>query len=227
MNPNNNAILVRVSRRSVVASVRGCLRLGLAFALAMLFSGCLSRPPLAKEHFLIGAPKSEAVGQVRMNEHLNLGIVTVAPQFEGRSLIYRMSENAYEFDPYAEFIISPDRMLGDAARACLRETGLFAQVIEPEPTGYVNPTRMAELHVTEFYGDFRKADDAAAVFTMRFVLLGKSKSAPNAEQPGVALAKVYSRRLRLRERTAAAVVQGLQEAFGQAMTELAADLGKL
>jgi uncharacterized lipoprotein YmbA len=223
MIPTIKAISANVVLRPAIDRARRFLALGLLFSLAMLFTGCLSRPALSKEHFLISLPTPERAGQPRMDETLSLGIVTVAPQFEGRSLVYRMSDQAYEFDPYAEFVIPPDRMIGGAARAWLRETGLFGEIIEPD--SYAHPTRLAELHVTEIYGDFRKADDAAAVFTMRFVLLGKA--APNVDQPGVALAKVYSRRLRLRERTAAAVVHGLQEAFAQAMADLRADLGKL
>ncbi|HKX61691.1 MAG TPA: hypothetical protein VJS65_07600 [Verrucomicrobiae bacterium] len=187
--------------------------------------GCLSRPPLSKEQFLISVPAADVAGQPdnpKMDDILHLGAVTVAPEFEGRSLVYRISETGYEFDAYAEFLIPPDRMIGGSARTWLRGAGLFGEIAEPNSR--VPATRLAELHVSEMYGDFRKADDAAAVFTMRFVLLAKATA--NTE-PGVALSKNYSRRVRLKERTAAAVVDGLQQAFREALTELAADLNKL
>jgi len=199
--------------------------LSLLVFLNVLWAGCLSRPPLSKENFLISARAADVTakpGQPRMDDILNLGAVTVAPEFEGRSLVYRISETGYEFDAYAEFLIPPDRMIGGATRTWLRSAGLFREIAEPNSRIYA--TRAAELHVTEMYGDFRKTDDAAAVFTMRFVLLAKATA--NTE-PGVALSKNYSRRVRLKERTAAAVVNGLQQAFREALTELAADLNKL
>ena len=193
--------------------------------LTVMWAGCLSRPPLSKENFLISARAAEGAGkpgQPRMDDILNLGVVTVAPEFEGRSLVYRISEAGYEFDAYAEFLIPPDRMIGGATRTWLRSAGLFGEIAEPNSR--VPATRLAELHVSEMYGDFRKADDAAAVFTMRFVLFTKATA---DTEPGVALSKNYSRRVRLKERTAAAVVDGLQQAFREALNDLAADLNKL
>ena len=43
----------------------------------------------------------------------------------------------------------------------------------------------------------------------------------------IALARHYTRRVRLRDRTAAGVVQGLQQALNETLTELKGDLAKV
>jgi len=208
------------SRRATVRDhVRrlSCLTVVAAINAAIL-TGCLSRPPLKKELFLITDSTQAKTVKPVLGETLGIRHVTLAPQFEGRSLVYRISDTAYEVDPYAEFIIAPDRMIGSLTRQWLRASGLFPDVAEPNSS--VVATRWAELQVTEMYGDFRQANDMAAVVSMRFVLLGKGQGG----QAKAAFSKMYSRRVRLQERTAGGVVRGLQQAFAECFGALREDL---
>src|SRR5262245_42147517 len=98
---------------------------------AVFLSGCLSRPPLTVERFSISpSPAAPAKAPV-FDEVLAVRNVFVAPQFEGRFLVYRLGESAYETDPYAQWLVTPERMLGGAVRRWLRGSGLFRDVAEP------------------------------------------------------------------------------------------------
>ncbi len=191
--------------------------LALIGLVALVLSGCLSKPALHKELFLVApAPSAGAKESTpRSQEIVRLSPVTVAAPFTGRSLVYRVSETGYEIDPYAEFLVTPDRMLDGAVRQWLRRTGAFQEVLDPG--SQVLPSRQAELHVTEFYGDFRSAAEPAGVVTLRLTLL------PARGGPGAAAAPVtreVTRRVRANARTATAVVESLQQALGEALSEL-------
>ena len=43
----------------------------------------------------------------------------MSPLFQSRSFIYRTAENTYEKDPYAGFMVSPERALAEPIRARL------------------------------------------------------------------------------------------------------------
>ena len=147
--------------------------------------------------------------------------VAEAPPSDGEALVYRLGENEYERDPYAELVAPADRALAMPIRAHLRNAGLFANVIEPGSV--VMPDSTLEGYVTEFYGDFRKREAPSAVLSIRFVLLRREADG----SASVLLQEDYSRRVPLPDRTAPALVAGWDEALKGIMTELVADLEAL
>lgn len=200
------------------AQVSGA-RWALIGLLALVLSGCLSKPALRKELFLVApAPAAAAAAKITTPlsaEVIRLSPVTVAAPFTGRSLVYRVSETGYEIDPYAEFLVTPDRMLDGAVRQWLRRAGAFLEVLDPG--SQVSPSRLAELHVTEFYGDFRSTAEPAGVVTLRLTLLPARGAAGATPAP---VTREVTRRVRANARTATAVVESLQQALGEALSEL-------
>jgi uncharacterized lipoprotein YmbA len=178
---------------------------------------------LTTEHFSISAAPPAPSAKPVYDDILALRNVMVAPQFDQRSLVYRTGETSYEEDPYAEWLIPPERMLGVGVRQWLRAGNFFRDVAEPN--SYVLATRTAELQIMELCGDFRKPDEPAALLTFRFILLE-----PDGERPGgsgkAVLVREFSKRPRLRTRTAAAVVQALEQALNESLSELGADLAR-
>lgn len=203
--------------------------LGWALLLAgvTLWAGCLSKPALRQQQFLIApvppAPAGVAAARARpvVDDIVELRRVNVAPAFAGRPLVYRVSDAGYETDPYAGFLIDPERMLEGAVREWWRAAGTFRGVTDAD--SQVGATRLAELHVLEFYGDFRPGQGPAAMVTMRLNLLDKARREPGVGRPPVTLA--VSRRVSLRDRTAESVVEGLQRALGEALAVLDGELG--
>src|SRR6185436_12015830 len=84
-----------------------------------------------------------------------LSRVSISPLFQSRSFTYRKAENTYEQDPYAGFLVPPERALAEPIRAWMRASGVFGRVLEPGSG--LTPTLVAEVCVNGLYGDFRQA----------------------------------------------------------------------
>lgn len=179
-----------------------------------LCSGCLSKPPLAKETFVLTRTGKTAAPAAK-NALPSLGVksFSVAPAYENRLFLYRTTDETFEQDPYAELLVPPSRLMPHVFRAHLRATGLFKSIVEPGSS--FTPALSVEIVVSEFYGDLRAPDQPAAVLSMRFLVMD-SGAAP-AQEP--VLQAEISRRIPIRSRTAAALAagwnQGLEEIAGE------------
>jgi hypothetical protein len=188
-------------------------------ALALVIStGCLSRAPLAKESFMLSSPASKASIRRSGTGVLAVKAPIVTPPFEGRSFVYRTGENSFERDPYAEFLTSPGRALAKPIRVYLRNSAVFRNVTEPDST--LKPDRRVEVHAIELYGDFRKSTNAAAVLTLRFIFLDGPVGSPDK----VKLQMDCARRIELKERTPAALVEGWNLGLEQIMADVVKEL---
>lgn len=186
---------------------------GLA-GLLLLAGGCLSRPNLAPSLYALNTPANVSLksdGPV-----LGLKMVTVSPLFEGKYLVYRLDDNRYEKDPFAEFMVAPTRLVAASAQAHLRNSGMFREVLES--SSVLTPNQRLEIEVCELYGDFRNAQAPGAVISLKFL----------AFEPGqgnrVLVEKTYRRQTPLKASTAAAVVAGLSQGMAEIMAEFSQDL---
>jgi hypothetical protein len=175
--------------------VSSCLALAL-----MISTGCLSRAPLAKESFMLSSPASKA---------------SIRRSGTG---VYRTGENSFERDPYAEFLTSPGRSLAKPIRVYLRNSAVFRNVTEPDSA--LRADRRVEVHATELYGDFRKSTNAAAVMALRFIFLDGPAGSPDK----VKLQMDCARRIELKERTPAALVEGWNQGLEQIMADVVKEL---
>ncbi len=101
------------------------------------------------------------------------------------------------------------------------QSDLFQTVVEPGSV--LKPNTMAEVTVLELYGDFRRPPEAAAVLTLRFVVLDSPDGIPGK----LAFEGEYSRRVSLRARNATALMAGWNEALNQILAQLGSDLRRL
>ncbi len=195
--------------RYVAIALSGCL-----------LSGCLSRPALVKQSFNFAPPSVKTVAPAEAGRLLGIRTVEVAPAFQGRLFVYRTGDSSYERDPYAEFLVSPAESLRNAVRSHLRDGGRFQAVTEPG--NLLKPDTLVEIHAGQLYGDFHDQKEAAAILSIRFVFL----DAPHDTPGRILLQKTYSRRVPFKRRTAAALMAGWNEALGQILADLDADLKK-
>ena len=186
--------------------------------LAALLTGCLSRPALVHETFALHP--SIGLQNTNSSPHgvLVLRTVQVCPLFEGRCFVYRVGADLYEADRYAEFLVPPNRALAIALRACLRTSGLFADVLEPG--SQLAADTVLEVHAFELYGDFRKPAPPAAVLAVRLLLFNSEKG----PEQKLLLRKDYARRVILNEATASALVTGWNQALTEIMSEASLDI---
>lgn len=187
-------------------------------ALGLLAAGCLSRPALVRQSFLLPTPSAAAPATRPVGGVLALSSCEVSPPFASQALVYRIGPNAFETDPYAEFLVVPDKALAVAIRTLLARSGLFSNVAEPGSSAPAD--QVLEVYVDELYGDLRVPGQPQAVLSLSLVLFDAKKE--NGTR--VIFHKEYSRHLLVGQNTAVAIVAGWDQALGEIMSEAASDL---
>jgi ABC-type uncharacterized transport system auxiliary subunit len=188
-------------------------------AAVCLLTGCLARPHLEKQSFIFALPPSSALAGAPGNRVLRVRTLQLAPPFEGRALVYRTGEFSYNRDPYAEFLVDPAEGLIAVVCNRWRQAGAFSAVSEGGSA--LTPDTLVEIHVSQLYGDFRPSEKATAVLTMRFVFF----DAPNGVPEKVILQREDSRNIPLKARTAAALIEGWNQALAQILDSTVQDAG--
>src|SRR6185503_20942917 len=113
---------------------------------AGIFAGCASDPKWKRQVFAFSLPADPTTTTTNAQTHIvALNRVSISPLFQSRSFTYRKGENAYEQDPYAGFLVPPERALGEPIRAWMRASGVFGRVVEPGSG--LTPTLVAEVSV--------------------------------------------------------------------------------
>jgi cholesterol transport system auxiliary component len=126
----------------------------LIWLVAAVVTGCETRPGWKKQSFAFSLPSDPTITNTS-DRIVALSRVSISPTFQSRSLTYRTGDNSYEQDPYAGFLIPPERALAESIRASMRASGVFGRVVEPG-SGII-PTVIVEASINELYGDFRQA----------------------------------------------------------------------
>ena len=121
---------------------------------AVAFCGCSSGPDWKRQAFAFSVPADPPVTNAT-EKIAGLIRVSISPIFQSRSFTYRTGENSYEQDPYAGFLIPPERALAESIRAWMRSSGAYGRVVEPGSG--VTPNLVVEVSINELYGDFRKS----------------------------------------------------------------------
>jgi hypothetical protein len=84
----------------------------------------------------------------------------------------------------------------------------------------LKPNTVVEISVTGFYGDFRRLEHPCAVVTMRLVFFEARNGVPTKP----ILQQEYSRSTPVTAPSAAALMEGWNQAFGGIFAEVASDL---
>src|SRR5207249_3199570 len=141
-----------------------------SFALILLaagiFVGCASDPKWKRQVFAFSLPADPPSTKAPTNL-VALSDVSISPLFQSRSFTYRKAENTYEQDPYAGFLVPPERALAEPIRAWMRASGVFGRVVEPRSG--LTPTLVAEVSINQLYGDLRKASQLVGTMEIRFI----------------------------------------------------------
>jgi cholesterol transport system auxiliary component len=184
-----------------------------------VLTGCLSRPHLDKQTFIFAPPPHSAPSGQPASRVLGLRTLQVAAPFEGRSFVYRTGEFSYASDPYAEFMVSPAEGLVAPVCSWWRAAGGFDAVADGGSA--LKPDTLVEIHVGELYGDFRQSEHPTAVLAMRFVFF----DAPNGVPGKVLMQREYKSDIPLKARTAAALIEGWNQALAQILNSAMLDFG--
>ena len=129
--------------------------------------GCASGRNWKRQAFAFSLPSDPPITNPT-GKITALNRVSISPLFQSRSFTYRTGENSYEQDPYAGFLIPPERALAEAIRASMRAGGAFGSILEPGSS--ITPTLILEISINELYGDFR--NPSQPVGTMGLHVIG-------------------------------------------------------
>ncbi|CAM2059937.1 hypothetical protein DSUL_50041 [Desulfovibrionales bacterium] len=205
------------------------LRLGVLFFFACLVviqtgcAGSFKQKELEKHYFGLEVRRSQ-VSPAAWNMStqagiLHVGKVSISPAFASRELVYRTGERTWLLDYYNRFFVTPDNLLVQNIRRWIEESGIFSHVTEA--SSVLRFDYRLESSVEAFYGDFSRLDKATAVVDIRFFLLKDVDG-----ELIVALDKAYRQEISLSERSATALVQGLDAGLAAIFVELEIDLAR-
>jgi len=183
------------------------------FCATVLFCGCASGPNWTRRSFAFSVPADPPAANVPTNI-VALSRVSISPLFQTRSFTYRTGENAYEQDPYAGFVIPPERAIAESIRAWMRASAVFGNVVEPGSG--LRPDLVAEVSITELYGDFRNASQPVGKMGLHFICYQIEDGAPRQ----IVLETVSARETPLAKKTAEALMTAWDADLREIMEEI-------
>ena len=140
-----------------------------------MLAGCASGPGWKRQAFAFSCPADPPATNAETNT-VALRRVCISPLFQSRSFTYRTAESTYEQDPYAGFLVPPERNLAETIRACMRASNAFGCVLEPGSS--LAPTLGAEVSVNQLYGDFRNASQPVGTMELHFIIYEVAEGNP-------------------------------------------------
>jgi hypothetical protein len=186
---------------------------------AAAFTGCGTNPVWKQQAFAFTAPGDPTASVTRTNL-VALTKVTISPMFRNQCFTYRTGEETYEQDPYACFLVPPERSLTEAIRGWMRERGAFGDVIEPGSG--LAPSVIVEAAVNELDGDFRKPGQPLAVMSIRFTVYDVNEDGPGR----VLLDKTCAVETPLAQRTPAALIAAWDGDLRKIMEQINSEYAK-
>lgn len=199
----------RLQRRMTVIGAIGLLVLGL--------SACApTRPAIDTAHWLVMPERTGPARAMQTHLWLKIGAFSVAPPFDGKSLVYRVGNQRYEKDFYNSYITLPSDMVSSATRQWLNQAGIFRLAVGQSTSFF--PYYTLQATVDEWYGDYRSK--AAAVVSLQFFVTVTNPSLSNP----IITAKRYTQRVDLPDNTPQALVLGQQQALAAILQQFEGDL---
>ena len=183
-----------------------------ALALLTLASCSLpTRAPVAPSTWMVAPERTGTPYKPRTDFWLKIGSVSVAPPFDGKSLVYRLGDQRYEKDFYNIYSVIPAEMFANAERQWMNQANIFAATLGQGNSFF--PFYTLQASVDEFYGDYRVRPEA--VVSLEFILTATNAGIGNP----IIGANRYSKRIALKDNTPEALALGQQQALAEIFKE--------
>lgn len=178
----------------------------------IFLTGCgLSQSNPDQSAWLVVPERTGAPRATPVNLQLKIGAFSANTPFDGKSLVYRLSDNRYEKDFYNVYLIYPRDMVANATRQWLVKSNAFSQIVEQSTTFF--PMYQLQGVIDEFYGDYRGTPEA--VVTIQFYA-----SASFTSQHSVFSSPRITKRVALKDKSPQALIDGQQQALAEVLAEL-------
>jgi uncharacterized lipoprotein YmbA len=180
-------------------------------------SGCLARqyPEKLRFDLTVDRPTGSSITGTRT---MRIRRVRIAPMFDGKSFVYRMTDHRYVEDFYNEFFVPPETVIASSVQEWVLASGLFGAVLSAADSGV--PGWYLDVDVTDLYGDLRDSTRPQAVVGVSFALFGRGDSDDSA-----LLRKSYAAHEPMTATTPEALVIGWNAALSRILGDLERDLG--
>jgi len=192
----------------------------LLIAAAISLSACSlpTRAPVTPTSWNVAPERTGTPRQARTPFWLKIGAVSVAPPFDGKSLVYRLGDQRYEKDFYNVYSSIPGEMIGNAERQWLNNANIFSAAVGQNNSFF--PYYILQASVNEFYGDYRVKPEAvvSVEFFLTVVNAGKTNPLIGANR--------YTKRIALKDNTPEALVIGQQQALAEILKQYEDQLDK-
>ena len=175
-----------------------------------------TRAPVTPSAWMVAPERTGTPYKPRTDYWLKIGAVSVAPPFDGRSLVYRLGDQRYEKDFYNVYAAIPAEMIASAERQWLNHANIFSLTLGEGNSFF--PYYSLQTTINEFYGDYRVRPEA--VVSVEFVLAVANAGKTNP----IIGANRYSRRIALKDNTPEALILGQQQALAEIFKEFEAQL---
>ena len=166
-----------------------------------------TRAPVTPTSWLVAPERTGEPLKPRSDFWLKVGTVSVAPPFDGKSLVYRISDQRYEKDFYNVYTTIPAEMIANSERQWLNKANIFSATVGQSNSFF--PYYTVQATVNEFYGDYRVRPEA--VVSMEFFLTAESG---RAAKPMIGSNR-YTKRIPLKDNSPEALVLGQQQALAE------------
>lgn len=175
-----------------------------------------TRPAIDTANWLILPERSGPARQMQSDLWLKIGAFSVAPPFDGKSLVYRVGDQRYEKDFYNAYITLPGDMISNATRQWLNQSGIFRIAVGQGSSFF--PYYTLQASVDELYGDYRAKPEA--VVSIQFFLMVTNA---NSKNPLITTRR-FTKRIALPDNTPQALVLGQQQALAEILQQFEADV---
>ena len=189
-----------------------------ALVLGLFACSLPSRAPVTPTAFMVNPERNGEPLKNRSSLWLKIGSVSVAPPYDGRSLVYRLGDQRFEKDFYNVYTTLPADMISNAERQWINKSGIFSTAVGQSNSFF--PYYTLQATVNEFYGDYRVKPEAAVSIEFFLTVTNSGKGNP------LIGSNRYSKRIALKDNTPAALVMGQQQALAEIFKEYEVQLDK-
>ncbi|MEX3070877.1 hypothetical protein AB3Y13_03570 [Vibrio alginolyticus] len=186
--------------------------------LFLLFGCGMSQPVERPKNYAIVAD-NPAKAYSKKYETLLIDSVRVESPFNDTQMVFRLSDVSFESDYYNRYITEPSAIIENQISTSLTRSGVVGNTL-PYNAG-VTTNLVLKTVVTKLFGDFRKEEPPSAIIEIQFILVDSSSI-----RPTIIFDKKILRKVKVPERSASALAQGLGIALTETFAELAEEISR-
>ena len=136
-------------------------------------AGCFEKQQFAKQRYWLDIQRPKTISGKTSDAILSIEPFSIDSAFRSRSIVYKKTSHEYQGDFYQEYLIPPAQMMTEQTRRWLRDSGLFARILDPG--SIMQSTHVLEGHIAKVCVDASQGNRYVAELEISFYLLEKDK----------------------------------------------------